>query len=84
MNSEHPSYGELKLDLIQTKQDLNRAKDALAGNNGLIPQLQIFYSVECFSNANFLISKPKSMLRPFVGIVSSRGYSNNVHNIGIG
>lgn len=26
----HPSYGELKLDLIQTKQDLNRAKEALA------------------------------------------------------
>ena len=32
-NSEHPSYGELKLDLIQTKQDLNRAKEALAGND---------------------------------------------------
>ena len=30
-NSDHPSYGELKLDLIQTKQDLNRAKEALAG-----------------------------------------------------
>lgn len=29
-NSEHPSYGEVKLDLIQTKQDLNRAKEALA------------------------------------------------------
>jgi hypothetical protein len=32
VNSDHPSYGELKLDLIQTKQDLNRAKEALAGN----------------------------------------------------
>lgn len=31
VNSDHPSYGELKLDLIQTKQDLNRAKEALAG-----------------------------------------------------
>ena len=30
-NSDHPSYGELKLDPIQTKQDLNRAKEALAG-----------------------------------------------------
>ncbi|XP_052284093.1 kazrin-like isoform X3 [Dreissena polymorpha] len=30
VNSNHPSYGELKLDLIQTKQDLNRAKEALA------------------------------------------------------
>ncbi|XP_060597921.1 kazrin-like [Ruditapes philippinarum] len=30
VNSDHPSYGELKLDLIQTKQDLNRAKEALA------------------------------------------------------
>jgi len=29
--SDHASYGELKLDLIQTKQDLNRAKEALAG-----------------------------------------------------
>ena len=31
VNGDHPSYGELKLDLIQTKQDLNRAKEALAG-----------------------------------------------------
>ena len=30
-NSDNLSYGELKLDLIQTKQDLNRAKEALAG-----------------------------------------------------
>ncbi|KAL4221609.1 hypothetical protein ACF0H5_019866 [Mactra antiquata] len=30
VNSDQPSYGELKLDLIQTKQDLNRAKEALA------------------------------------------------------
>ncbi|XP_052759830.1 kazrin-like isoform X2 [Mya arenaria] len=28
--NDHPSYGELKLDLIQTRQDLNRAKEALA------------------------------------------------------
>lgn len=26
-----PSYGELKLELIQTRQELNRAKDALQG-----------------------------------------------------
>ncbi|KAL3861124.1 hypothetical protein ACJMK2_007193 [Sinanodonta woodiana] len=28
-NSEHPSYGELKLNMIQIKQELNRAKEAL-------------------------------------------------------
>lgn len=34
-NSEHLSYGEMKLDLIQHKQELGRAKEALQGTKFL-------------------------------------------------
>lgn len=30
-----PSYGELKLELIQTRQELNRAKEVLQGSQQL-------------------------------------------------
>ena len=32
--NSHPSYGEVKLELIQARQELNRAKEALQGRTG--------------------------------------------------
>ena len=54
-NSEHPSYGELKLDLIQTKQDLNRAKEALAGIDIEPSRLSPVCNIVILSGKNVLI-----------------------------
>ena len=44
----------------------------------IISPTDIFYSVACFSNTNFLTNQPKSMLSPFIGIVSSRRFQRMV------